>query len=237
LSGSDVVTGRADGSVRKGSRVLGSLSASIAAVAASPGVIVAATSGGAVRIWAADHSLGFRERAGVDGLAVSPDGTVFATAGLDGVARIREVATGRLDHELRGHTKAVTGVAFNNDASLLATSSADFDVRVWDVPSGADGPVLKPAFGRVSAVAFSPDGRWLVSANPISAALFHMPAGTFVGYLYGPSGTVVGVGFEPNNRVIRAASLDGTLRGYDCLICGTLPDLLRLADERIAANR
>jgi hypothetical protein len=48
---------------------------------------------------------------------------------------------------------------------------------------------------------------------------------------------VVGVGFEPNNRVIRAASLDGTLRGYDCLICGTLPDLLRLADERIAANR
>ena len=177
------------------------------------------------------------ERAGVNGLAVSRDGSLLATADIDGVARIRDVSTGKLVHELRGHTRAVTGASFSPDGSLLATSSGDFDVRLWHVATGLPGPVLKAAFATVSGVAFSPDGRWLVSANPVTVGLFRMPAGTFVGYLHGHAGRVVGVGFAADSRVIVSASVDGTVRDYDCRICGTLPELLRLADGRIAANR
>jgi len=40
-----------------------------------------------------------------------------------------------------------------------------------------------------------------------------------------------------DSRTVLTASLDGTIRSYRCEICGTLPDLRRLADRRLAATR
>ena len=192
---------------------------------------------GDVGIWSHGRSVRFAERTGLNGVALSSDATLLATAGADNVARIFDAKTGALLHELRGHTKAVTGAAFSPDGKTLATSSADFDVRLWDVASGRQGAVLKAHFAIVSGVAFSPDGRWLVSAGPTTVGLFRMPAGTFVTYLYGHTDRLVGVGFAADGRTIESASVDGTIRSYDCQICAGLPGLLRSAEVRIAANR
>jgi WD40 repeat protein len=126
-------------------------------------------------------------------------------------------------------------VAFSPDGTTLASSSVDHDVRLWNVASGRPGPVLRAHFAAVSGVAFSADGRWLVTAGPTTAGLFRMPSATFDTYLRGPAGRLVGAGFAADDRTIVTASIDGTVRSYDCRICGTLPELLALAGRRLAA--
>jgi WD40 repeat protein len=238
FSGNAVVTGGSDGRVRTRSLTLPA-GAPVTALAASPSRIISATRGGNTVVWSTNGRRLFavRERTGVNGLAISPDGKLFATAGADGVARIRDLATGRLVHELHGHTKAVTGVAFSPDDTTLATSSVDHDIRLWDVATGRPGPVLRAHFAVVSDVAFSPDGRWLVSAGPTTAGLFHLPDAAFLIYLRGHHGRLVGAGFTADGQRIVTASVDGTVRGYNCRICGSLPHLIALATRRLASLR
>ena len=239
FSGSTPVTGGHDGRVRIWGGNPRSLSAGgpVTALAATPHWIAAAA-GDTVAVWSVDgrKQLTFREKAAVDGLALSPDGRLIATAAGDSVARLRDLATGKLRHELRGHKAPVTGAAFSPDGSILATSSIDHAVRLWDVLSGAPGPVITAHFARVNAVSFSADGRWLVTAGPSTAGLFRLPSGRFLAYLRGHGAPLVGATFTADDRTIVTASRDGTVRTARCDVCGTLPELLQLADKRLAAS-
>lgn len=239
FAGGAAVTAGVDGHVRVwGQPALNiSTGAPVTAVTAAPSFIVAAVRGGEVEVWSSvGHKLlAFRERATVDGVAVSPDGRLLATAGVDDVARIRDLATGRLVFELVGHSKPVTAVAFSPDGATLATSSVDHDVRLWSVATGRLEHLLRAHFAVVSDVAFSPDGRWLVTAGPTTAGLWRMPEGNFLEYLRGHTGRLVGAGFTADGRTVETASVDGTVRAASCDLCGSLDDLLRLAGQRLVA--
>ena len=67
----------------------------------------------------------------VYGVAWSPDGRRFATAGLTGVARVWRAATGELVDTLTGHSGRVFGVAYSPGSGVLATVSGDKTTRVW----------------------------------------------------------------------------------------------------------
>jgi RNA polymerase sigma factor (sigma-70 family) len=100
----------------------------------------------------------------------SPDGSLLATAYSphikvggripppDPVIRLLDVATGKLHHELRGHTDEVQSVAFSPDGKLLASVSSDKTARLWDVAGRRELRQLRGAAARFLAVAFAPDG-------------------------------------------------------------------------------
>jgi WD40 repeat protein/class 3 adenylate cyclase len=98
-------------------------------------------------------------------IAVSADGSRFATTGEDGTATVWETDTGKRLLTLRGHKGAVNGIAFSPDGSLLATSGSDRTVRLWDAVSGRQIRVLLGHRKLVLGVAFSPDGSLLATSS------------------------------------------------------------------------
>jgi len=94
--------------------------------------------------------------------------------------------------------------------------------------------VFVGTFGTSLAGAFSPDGRWVVTAAPIAAVLWPADSPLPLFYLRGHTGHLTSVSFAPDGRRILTASKDGTVRIYDCEVCGALPALETLAEARLA---
>ncbi len=213
----------------------------VTAVAFSPDGTRLATAGtdGIGRIWLLPTGgplvLGGRGR-GLTDVAFSPDGRLVATSSRDATAKLWDAATGKLLRTLAGHEKAVTSVAFSPDGRLVLTASADHDARLWETATGKKVQLLRWHFGTVADAEFSPDGRWIVTAGPLAVQLWQpgtqaplVPLG-----ISGPAKRLSSAVFDPSGRTVLAASEDGTLRTYRCVLCGSLDELLSIARARLA---
>jgi len=70
----------------------------------------------------------------VDTVAFSPDGTLLAAGGRDGLVKLWDMATGKEKATLTGHTDQVNCVAFSGDGKHIASASNDKTVRIWNMP-------------------------------------------------------------------------------------------------------
>jgi WD40 repeat protein len=90
----------------------------------------------------------------------------------------------------------------------------------------------------VSDAAFSADGRWVVSAGPTRAGVWAVTATDLaldrLVFLAGHTGALNAAGFAPKGWLLATAGADGTIRTYNCSLCGTTPQLEALARERLA---
>ncbi len=99
-------------------------------------------------------------------IVASPDSSLLATGGEDGIVRLWETATGKLNAECHGHARKVLGLAFRPDSRRLVSASADGTVRQWDTATGQDvGPPYERHTGEVLTAAYSPDGQWVASGG------------------------------------------------------------------------
>jgi WD40 repeat protein len=169
----------------------------------------------------------------VTDIAFSPDGRQFATSSEDRTARIWSVETGKTLRVLRGHRDVVTSVAFSPDGARVVTASRDHKPRIWDAGTGRTIRGLIGHFGTVSDASFSPDGRWVLTAGPVTAGLWGSPADRPL-LLHGPLEPMTSVSFDATGRRIVASSVEGTVRVYDCRLCGRVDDLVALARTRLA---
>jgi WD40 repeat protein len=178
--------------------------------------------------------------AAVVATAFSPDGRHVATASADATGRIWDTRTGASEHILTEHTAALTALAFTPDGRQLATASSDRDIRVWNVLSGAPLALLRLHSGPVLDVAFSADGRWLASAGPTAAGIWKTrKAGqqwpTLPIYLVrGPTRPLSHVAFSPHRWILAMGSRDGSVRTFDCRLCGGVKLLTAIGVARLA---
>jgi WD40 repeat protein len=94
-----------------------------------------------VRLWDVKSGRLLRSLAGhemgTNSVAFSPDGTILATVGNDGMGRLWRIATGELLDTLDGQAMSLRSVAYSaNGLTLAAIAIGDNDVRMWDVNSG-----------------------------------------------------------------------------------------------------
>jgi dipeptidyl aminopeptidase/acylaminoacyl peptidase len=98
-------------------------------------------------------------------LALSPDGTTFATASGDATLALWAADSRLKSLGLRGHTGSVYAAAWSPDDRWLASASADSTIRLWNPETGAQVGLLTGHTAAVVGVSVSADGRLLASKS------------------------------------------------------------------------
>ena len=103
----------------------------------------------------------------------SPDGSLIASVGRDGVVNVWSTATGELLHTMtRGYsTQYLTAVAFADDDHLVtgsewySTEAGFGGIDLWHIPTGVHLQNYTGHTGQINALANSPNGSYIASAS------------------------------------------------------------------------
>jgi WD40 repeat protein len=160
-------------------------------------------SDGSVRLWqdagangsytAVDGTALLQHSAPVTRLALSPDGTMLASADRNGGLRVSDVMTWQPTSSLDGHSDELVGLAFLPDSRSLLTTSRDRSVRVWRAK--------RPATPRLATIEAPEVRLWSLETDPQHSrviaggrkgflALYDVATGAMVRRFEGFTGTV-----------------------------------------------
>jgi len=182
-------------------------------------VITGGRTDGLIRLW--DRMTGVMRASfrasdrGLESAALSPDGSILATAGgsevlLWDLNRRERVAS------LNGDQTGLQAVAFSHDATKLAAADMGSRVLVWEWPGGR---LLREFPGHaegIFAVVFSADDRTIISASDDATIRFwDVATGTQIGVHQGHTGRVWNLALSPDGRTIASAGRDGTVKLWD----------------------
>jgi WD40 repeat protein len=150
------------------------------------------------------------------GFAFSPDGTLLATAGLDGTAKVWQISPDGLSPlmTLYGHKSEVNDVAFSSDGTRLATASNDGSVRIWDItPNGAsEWFTLAAHSDRIRRFGLSADGKYLATASQDMAKVWELASGRELVAIRDPGGPLFGVDISPDGSRLATGGTDNVAR-------------------------
>ena len=153
----------------------------------------------------------FAIKAGVFGLAFSPNGLLLASAHGDGTLTLWDRVSGRIITNAIAHPPFAMDVEFSPDGRLLSSGGWDAIGKLWDVlPGGLKlRNSLRGSIGGVGLV-FSPDGRRVVSGGADrNLKLWDTKTGLEVGTLYSLGGNFA---FSHDGNAIYSAGERGEVR-------------------------
>ena len=163
-----------------------------------------------------------RDRDHICALAFSPDSKLLAIAA-GKTAEIYNLATGKKQAGLEGHSGRVWSLAFSADGKLLATGGEDATIKIWNLAGKLEKTTLKGDNLPVSAVAFSPDGKLLAAGAATGeygktgeVALWDLTTEKIRQNWKTGQGRVTGVAFSPDGSLLAfGARLDENVRVWD----------------------
>jgi WD40 repeat protein len=147
--------------------------------------------------------------AGVNDVAFTSDGDVFAAITLEGLVQVRRADTGVLLTSPPARSGEIASIHFSPDGSQLVLGGRNGQVRFWDVAAGAEaGPVLYHE-GGLRSCELSADGAWLVTTDG-ALRVWHRPDRTRRHAWPGGSRHVLALGFDSGGSRLLGATADGS---------------------------
>ncbi|GBG67594.1 hypothetical protein CBR_g723 [Chara braunii] len=159
----------------------------------------------------------------VSGCAFSPDGSMLATCGWTGVAKLWSVPGIEKKCVFRGHTERVTSVVFHPESGRnldtkggnIATASADHTARLWNL-EGAEVQCFKGHIDRLAKLAFHPSGLYLGTAGfDKTWRLWDVNRGVELLLQEGHSRSVYSISFQVDGSLVATGGLDALGRVWD----------------------
>jgi WD40 repeat protein/DNA-binding SARP family transcriptional activator len=153
-------------------------------------------------------------------IAFNHDGTLLATTGEDGAARIWDPATEKEVHTVQSPDSAdlgVLGPSFSPDGSLFAAAwPGDGVVKILDLGTGRVVQEIR-SVPHPGGTSFDPSGTRIAvgSYTGPMAAVSDIESGDEVITLEGHSGPLTDIAWSPDGRSIATASEDGSARIFD----------------------
>jgi WD40 repeat protein len=151
----------------------------------------------------------------VKSVALSLDGRLVVSGGLDQTVRVWDLATGKEHKILKGHNKQVWGVVFHPNGRQVLSVSWDATCRLWDVAAGTEIKRFNHGID-LNGLALSRDGNSLLTAcDDKTVYLWNVSSGDEVRRFPGHSNFVYAVAFAPDGRHYASGSVDRTVRVVD----------------------
>ncbi|SDJ02327.1 WD40 repeat [Lentzea albidocapillata subsp. violacea] len=142
-------------------------------------------------------------------VAISPDGTRFATAGANRTVKVWDVATGAELMTLTGHSAPVVALAFSPFGESLVSGGEDHSVVVWNL-AARTGTTLTGHTGPVQALVFVSEHELVSGADDARIIRWSLSTSDAEARICAETG-----------RALTLAERAAYLRGSDPEMCGT----------------
>jgi WD40 repeat protein len=147
--------------------------------------------------------------AAIYGVAISPLGSIIASAGDDKTIKLWN-RNGKLLHSFVAHNERIWRLTFSPQGNILASASEDGTIKLWTTEGKAITTL--PGTGAVWGVAFNPQGNIIASASRDDTLKLWRLDGSLIKIIPGQSQGLTRVTFSPDGSVIATAGVDGTIK-------------------------
>jgi WD40 repeat protein len=154
----------------------------------------------------------------VHSVAISPDGSFFASSSADSSVIVWDAATRQRKFEpLTGHQDRILGVAISPDNSLIASVGQDRTVRFWNASDGTpNGEPLTGHEAFINTVTFSPDGSFVATGGDDTAVrLWNVADRAQDGEPLMHEANVRTLAFNPAGTILAVGLANGTVVFWD----------------------
>ncbi len=147
---------------------------------------------------------------------LSPDGKFIAKGGIDSIAVLINVETGKVEREFIGHNKLVISCSFSQDGNSLLTGSGDNTMKLWDVKTGKLIRTFNGHQGLIFDAKFSPDGQYVASASwDGSIRIWDKLSGKQLKYIYTKNASPYCLDYTLNGLYLLSGDLNKELKLWE----------------------
>lgn len=160
------------------------------------------------------HTLSLH-RGQLQGLSFSPDGSLVATAGQDGVIRLWQVNTGQPVATLAGHRDLIWSVVFSRDGQSLYSVSNN-EIKFWSVATRQCERTFYGLSVTCRTLAIHPDGTPLITgSSDRQIRLWDLASGNCQRLLSGHIGPIISLTLCGDGSILASIDDDGRLKLWD----------------------